>query len=215
GWPGGRRPAGAGAGCAGWRPAGAGAWRAGPGAGARGAGRAAAGAGGPGTVSTVPAPIRSGSGPTAVSLAAYRAGQPPRTPSAAAIADRVSPGRTVHVAAGRAARRAAVTSVIAAGAGALAGAARVLPATLVAVLLTAVRGLGWATRRPGPARPATAARGRMHQASTRHADMVHLRTMVLLPSWGQPRRQRPGAAGIGPGGRKGLGRRDLRQQRSP
>src|SRR6185312_17502483 len=96
GWPGGRRPAGAGAGCAGWRPAGAGAWRAGPGAGARGAGRAAAGAGGPGTVSTVPAPIRSGSGPTAVSLAAYSAGHPPGTPSAAATADRVSPGATVY-----------------------------------------------------------------------------------------------------------------------
>src|SRR6185437_1322310 len=160
----------------------------------------------PGTTRTVPGRIRPGSGPMAARLAAYRAGQPPGTPRSAATADRVSPGRTVHVAAGWAARRAAVTSVVAAGADALVKTARVLLATLVAVLLTAVPMLGWATRWPGPLRPATATRGRMHQASTRHADMVHLRTMVLLPSWGQPRRQRPGAAGIGPGGRKGLGR---------
>ncbi len=46
-------------------------------------------------VSTVPGRITSGSGPMTRRFAAYSAGQPPRTPSAAAIPARVSPGTTV------------------------------------------------------------------------------------------------------------------------
>jgi hypothetical protein len=63
-------------------------------AGEVGAGRAAGGAG-RGIASAVPARIRSGSGPIARRLAAYRAGQPPRTTVAAAMPDRASPGATV------------------------------------------------------------------------------------------------------------------------
>jgi hypothetical protein len=115
------------------------------------------------------------------------------------MADRVSPGRTVHVPAGRAARR-AVTSVIAAGADALVRTARVLLATLVAVLLVAGwPGLGWAGR-SGPRVPAIAVMASRHQASTRQAGMIRLRTMVLLPSLGiGAGHQRPGA-----GRQKGL-----------
>jgi hypothetical protein len=54
---------------------------------------------------------------------------------------------------------------------------------LVTVLMpTAVLPLAWDG--PDTREPAITARGKMHQASTTHADMVHLRTMVLLPSWG-------------------------------
>src|ERR1700722_884681 len=53
-----------------------------------------ASAAGPGSVRTVPGLMRPGSGPTAGRRAAYSAGQPPRTPSAAAMPDRVSPGCT-------------------------------------------------------------------------------------------------------------------------
>ena len=48
-----------------------------------------------GTVSTVPGRIVFGSWPMARRLAAYRAGQPPCTPSPAAMPDRVSPVATV------------------------------------------------------------------------------------------------------------------------
>ena len=53
-----------------------------------------AGAPRPGRARTVPGRMRPGSGPTARRLAAYSAGQPPGTPSAAAMPDRVSPGCT-------------------------------------------------------------------------------------------------------------------------
>jgi hypothetical protein len=43
--------------------------------------------------------MRPGSEPMIDRLAVYRACQPPGTPRAAAMADKVSPGRTVHVAA--------------------------------------------------------------------------------------------------------------------
>src|ERR1700745_579834 len=56
-----------------------------------------AGPGGPGTASTVPGWMTSGSAPTRGRLAAYRAGQPPGTRRAAAIVDRVSPGRTRYL----------------------------------------------------------------------------------------------------------------------
>src|SRR5215472_3408533 len=55
-----------------------------------------AGAGGCGNVSTVPAWMMSGSEPMARRLAAYRAGQPPRTANRAAITDSVSPLRTTY-----------------------------------------------------------------------------------------------------------------------
>ena len=54
-----------------------------------------AGAAGRRTVSTVPGRIVFGSGPMARRLAAYRAGQPPRTASAAAMPASVSPAATV------------------------------------------------------------------------------------------------------------------------
>src|SRR6185312_15917326 len=113
-----------------------------------------------------------------------------------------------HVAAGRAAGRAAVTSVAAAGAAALAGTARVLLATLVtaagaaavvsaaaaaALLVAGWPGLSWAGR-SGPRVLAIAVMASRHQASTRQAGMIRLRTMVLLPSLGiGAGHQRPGA----------------------
>jgi hypothetical protein len=60
-----------------------------------GAGFDVCGAAGTGTVSTVPGRIAPGSGPMTRRLAAYRAGQPPRTASAAAMPDNVSPAATV------------------------------------------------------------------------------------------------------------------------
>ena len=48
----------------------------------------------PGNLRTVPGMMRPGSGPTAGRLAAKSARQPPRTPSAAAMPDSVSPGCT-------------------------------------------------------------------------------------------------------------------------
>src|SRR5947209_5407199 len=62
---------------------------------------AAASAGAPGTASPGPGRITPGSGPTRGRLAAYRAGQPPRTDSAAAIPARVSPDTTVYRAGAR------------------------------------------------------------------------------------------------------------------
>ncbi len=49
-----------------------------------------------GMVSRVPALIAPGSGPMTDRLAAYSAGQPPRTPKRAAMADSVSPAATVY-----------------------------------------------------------------------------------------------------------------------
>ena len=60
-------------------------------------GRVAGGAGAAGrrTVSTVPGRIVFGSGPMTRRLAAYSAGQPPRTANMAAMPARVSPAATV------------------------------------------------------------------------------------------------------------------------
>ena len=52
----------------------------------------------PGSTSTVPAWMRSGSGPMACRLAAYSAGQPPRTANRAAMPDKVSPSWTTYFA---------------------------------------------------------------------------------------------------------------------
>ena len=62
-----------------------------------------AGAAAPGSASTAPGSMTSGSGPMTCRFAAYSAGQPPRTPSAAAMPDRVSPGCTTYPAPGSAA----------------------------------------------------------------------------------------------------------------
>src|SRR5580692_4981587 len=102
------------------------------------------------------------------------------------MADRVSPGRTVQVAAGLAAAcraaegTAAEVGALRVAAGWLAGAGRVLPGALAGVVpvLLAVLAFAWAA---GPIRAVTARRGtRMLQASAVHADLVHLRTVVLL-----------------------------------
>jgi hypothetical protein len=50
----------------------------------------------------VPGRIVFGSEPMSGRLAAYSAGQPPRTANRAAMPDNVSPGRTAYLAAGRA-----------------------------------------------------------------------------------------------------------------
>ncbi len=122
----------------------------------------------PGKVRTVPAWMVLGSGPMACRLAAYRACQPPGTWSAAAMPDKVSPGRTVHVPACRAGS--AVTPAFAAVTDSLARTAWVLLAMLM---------FAWAAGWSGPRVLAAATRASRHQASTTHADMVHLRTMVL------------------------------------
>ncbi len=67
----------------------------GPASGWAGPASEAGGAGGAGTASTVPGRITPGSGPMIWRLAAYKAGQPPRTASAAAMPDKVSPAATV------------------------------------------------------------------------------------------------------------------------
>ena len=66
-----------------------------------GPGRADPGVGGRGIASTAPGRITFGSGPMTCRLAAYRAGQPPCTASAAAIPARVSPDTTMYRVSGR------------------------------------------------------------------------------------------------------------------
>ena len=70
----------------------------------------------PGTARTVPGRMTSGSAPITRRLAAYSARQPPRTPRAAAMALRVSPGRTTQVTERPAVTLAAVTAARRAGA---------------------------------------------------------------------------------------------------
>src|ERR1700761_2512836 len=110
------------------------------------------------------------------------------------MADKVSPGRTVHVAAGLAAGTAGLT--VMAAADSLSRVAWALPgaAAGVAWVILAVLVFAWAAR-PGPDGPAAAVTSRMMlQASTRHADKVHLCTAVLFPSSGvSAGRCRPGA----------------------
>src|ERR1700733_2329302 len=140
--------------------------------------------------------MRLGSGPMALRLAAYRACQPSGTRSLVATADRVSPGRTVHVAARTAG--CAVTSAVLMVTVSLIRITGVLVMVLVLVLLavlmfSAVLMFAWAG--PATRTPTIAARGRMHQASTTHTDIVHLRTMVLLSFLGDRCR----ASGRAPG----------------
>src|SRR5579859_5526353 len=124
----------------------------------------------PGSTRMVPGCMSLGLGPMACRLAAYRAGQPPRTASAAAMRDRVSPGRTAYLGdwaglPGAGFRPPAMAVVV-----------KVVRVT--GVVLIAMRWVAWA--RAGPAGPAAARMVRMHQASTTHADIVHLRMVVLL-----------------------------------
>jgi hypothetical protein len=133
----------------------------------------------------IPGRMALGLAPTALRLAAYRACQPPGTRSPEAMADRVSPGSTVHVAARPA--RCAVTAAVLAVTESLVRITGVL-VVLAVLMLTAVLMFAWAG--PGIRRPTSATRGRMHQAITTHADIVHLRTMVLLSFLGDRRRHR-------------------------
>src|SRR5712671_6127127 len=109
--------------------------------------------------------MTSGSGPMRGRLAAYRAGQPPRTARRPATPDNVSPRCTTYLAAGRAA---------------VPGAAAAL-SVLVRMTspLFAVRVFAWAGR-AGPVMPAaTAMISRTLQASTTHADFVHVCTVTI------------------------------------
>ena len=99
-------------------------------------------------------------------LAAYRAGQPPRTANRAAMPDRVSPGRTTYL----------VTGLAATTVGAATGNVLVR-VTGVLLAMRVFAGAGWT----GPLVP-TAASGidRMLPASTTHADVVHARIVLSL-----------------------------------
>ena len=103
-------------------------------------------------------------------LAAYRAGQPPRTVSRAAMPDKVSPGCTTYPWTGRRAFTAAAATLA-------------VLARVISVVLLAMRMFAWAGR-TGWLRPdATATITRMlSQASTAHADFVHTRTVRHFPS---------------------------------
>src|ERR1700747_1299023 len=117
-----------------------------------------------------------GSGPMTGRLAAYRAGQPPRTANRAAMPDNVSPGCTTYLAAGPAAMPGA--------AAALSGLARVTWVVLLAMRMFARTGPA------GPVMPAatTMTIVRMFQASTTHADLVHACTVLSLSFRGDQRR---------------------------
>src|SRR6185312_6343600 len=119
--------------------------------------------------------MMSGSGPMARRLAAYRAGQPPRTANRAAMPDSVSPLRTTYFVVWLA----AVT-----------GDAATLTALvrMTSLVLPAVRVFAWAGW-TDPFMPAAARMiNRMLQASTTHADSVHVRMVLSLSFQGDQRR---------------------------
>ena len=139
----------------------------------------------PGSTSTVPGRMTSGSGPISGRLAAYNAAQPPRTASRAAMPDNVSPGCTTYRAAGLTARTDTAAT--------LTVSARMIPVPLLPLLLLllllllAMRVSAWAGwDRLMPA--ATMMIGRALQASTTHADFVHTRTgaLTFLPQGSAP-----------------------------
>src|SRR2546430_338073 len=136
-----------------------------PARGSPGTTRYRAGARWPGSTRTVPGRMTSGSEPMRGRLAAYRAGQPPRTANRAAMPDRVSPSCTTYLAAGRAA---------------VPGAAAALSVLVrVTSVLLAARVSAWAGR-AGPVMTAATARiSRTLQASTTHADFVHVCTVTI------------------------------------
>src|SRR5438067_1208868 len=117
--------------------------------------------------------MTSGSGPMRGRLAAYKAGQPPRTANRAAMPDNVSPGRTTYLVAGRAVTDAAATLIVLAG--------------VTWVVLPAMRVSAWAGR-AGPVMQAAATMTvRMLQASTAHADfagtLYSIGQLAGTPSW--------------------------------
>src|SRR5215470_19695563 len=116
-----------------------------------------------------------GSGPMARRLAAYRAGQPPRTPNRAAMPDRVSPLRTTYLVVWRV----AVTG---------AAAALDVLVRMTSVVLPAVRVFAWAWWADPFMPTVTRMIARMLQASTTHADLVHVRMVVSLSFQGDQRR---------------------------
>src|SRR5262249_34246896 len=117
----------------------------------------------------------SGSGPMARRLAADRAGHPPRTPNRAAMPDKGAPLRTTYLVVWRV----AVTG---------AAAALDVLVRMTSVVLPAVRVFAWAWW-ADPFMP-TAIRviGRMLQASTTHADLIHVRMVMSLSFQGDQRR---------------------------
>src|SRR5215475_15952672 len=119
--------------------------------------------------------MMSGSGPMARRLAAYRAGQPPRTANSAAIPDSVSPLRTTYVVVWLAAVTgdAATLNVL---------------VRMISVVLPAVRVFAWAGWTDPCIPTATRMIGRTLQASTTHADLFHVRMVLSLSFQGDQRR---------------------------
>src|SRR5262249_9103961 len=119
--------------------------------------------------------MMSGSGPMARRLAAYRAGQPPRTANSAAMPDSVSPLRATYFVVWLVAVTGDVATL------------NVL-VRMTSVVLPAVRVFACAGR-ADPFMPAAARMiNRMLQASTTHADPVHVRMMLSLSFQGDQRR---------------------------
>src|SRR5215469_8189812 len=135
-----------------------------------------------------------------VLLASYSACQPPRTSSAAAMPDSVSPGRTAY--------RAAVV----AGFAAVGNVA--VTCLVTSVVLLAMRMLAWV---PGtdPDMPATKRVSRTLQASTTHADFVHTRKVRHFPSTESVPNAQVRHLGTNHREGKDLRRRNLRQIRTP
>ena len=123
----------------------------------------------------MPAWMMSGSGPMARRLAAYRAGQPPRTANSAAMPDSVSPLRTTYFMVWLVAVTgdAATLSVL---------------VRMTSVVLPAVRVFAWAGWTDPFIPTATRMIDRMLQASTTHADSVHVRMVLSLSFQGDQRR---------------------------
>src|SRR5215470_9692283 len=111
-----------------------------------------------------------GSGPMARRLAAYSAGQPPRTPNRSAMPDNVSPCCTTYL----------VICLVA-----VTGAAATLNVLVrMTSVLPAVRVFAWAGWTDPFMPTATKMIERMLQASTTHADFVHVRIVRHFPSKG-------------------------------
>src|SRR5690242_2375959 len=119
--------------------------------------------------------MMSGSGPMARRLAAYRAGQPPRAANRAAMPDSVSPLRTTYFMVWLAA--------VMGGAATLTVLVRI-----TSVVLPAVRVFAWAGWTDSLVPTATRMIDRMLQASTTHADSVHVRMVLSLSFQGDQRR---------------------------
>ena len=117
-------------------------------------------------------------------LAVYSDGQPPCTPSRAAIPDKVSPGCTTYLVAGLAAAGEGAARDVAAGD----GAARFSELVRVTSVLLVVRVFARAGRTDPVMPTATRVAGRMLQASTTHADFVHVRMVLSLSFRGDQRR---------------------------